>query len=59
VRSVRPCAAKLPEAVTVACQKVAVAPADKDEMMKVSKDVGQKLVGRLYSQELLSMVQTP
>ncbi|MBI3541145.1 MAG: TRAP transporter substrate-binding protein DctP [Deltaproteobacteria bacterium] len=38
-------------------QKVTVADADRAEMMKISKDVGQKLVGKLYSQELLSMVQ--
>lgn len=38
-------------------QKVAVAPADKDKMVALSKSVGQKLVGKLYSQELLTMVQ--
>lgn len=38
-------------------KKVAVAPADADELRKISKDVGQKLVGKLYSADLLSMVQ--
>ncbi len=38
-------------------QKVAVAPADKAELVNVAKDVGQKLVGKLYSQDLLAQVQ--
>jgi len=38
-------------------KKVEVAPADAEEMRKVSKDVGQKLVGKLFSADLLSMVQ--
>jgi TRAP-type C4-dicarboxylate transport system substrate-binding protein len=38
-------------------KKVTVAPADRDELMKTSKAVGQKMVGKLYSQELLNMVQ--
>ncbi len=38
-------------------QKVAVAPADKDKMVALSKTVGQKLVGKLFSQDLLTMVQ--
>lgn len=38
-------------------QKVAVAPADRDEMMKISKQVGQQLVGKLYSADLLSALQ--
>lgn len=38
-------------------QKVPVAEADKQELMKISKDVGQKLVGKLYSADLLAAVQ--
>lgn len=38
-------------------KKVAVTPADAEELRKISKDVGQKLVGKLYSAELLSMIQ--
>lgn len=39
-------------------RKIAVAEADKQAMMDVAKGVGQSLVGKLYSQELLSAVQT-
>ncbi len=38
-------------------KKVEVAPADADEMRKISKEVGQKLVGKLYSADLLAAVQ--
>ncbi len=38
-------------------QKVSVAPADRDELVKIAKGVGQQLVGKLYSQDLLSMLQ--
>ncbi len=38
-------------------QKVAVSEADKTAMMALSKQVGQQLVGKLYSAELLSAVQ--
>ena len=37
-------------------QKVSVAEADKQELMKITADVGQKLVGKLYSQDLLAKV---
>lgn len=37
-------------------QKVSVAEADKRELMKITADVGQKLVGKLYSQDLLAKV---
>lgn len=38
-------------------KKVAVAEADKQAMMAISKQVGQSLVGQLYSAELLAAVQ--
>jgi TRAP-type C4-dicarboxylate transport system substrate-binding protein len=38
-------------------QKVSVAEADKQELMSISKDVGQKLVGKLYTADLLTAVQ--
>ena len=40
-------------------QKISVAPVDQEEFAKLSKEVGKELVGKLYSQELLSMVQAP
>lgn len=38
-------------------QKVAIAEADKAELEKIAKDVAQSLVGKLFSQELVAMVQ--
>ena len=38
-------------------KKVPVAEADKQELMNISKDVGQKLVGKLYTADLLTAVQ--
>lgn len=39
-------------------QKITVADADKQELMKMAGDVGQKLVGKLYSQDLLAAVSS-
>jgi len=39
-------------------QKVPVAEADKQELMKITTGVGDKLVGKLFSQDLLSAVRT-
>lgn len=38
-------------------QKVEVAEADKQQMMSISKQVGQSLVGKLYSADLLAALQ--
>lgn len=38
-------------------KKVPVAEADKQELVKVASEVSDKLVGKLYSQDLLSMVK--
>ncbi len=49
--------AALASIVKLGVQKVAVAEADKQQLMGISKTVGQKLVGQLYSADLLAAVQ--
>lgn len=49
--------ASLASMAKLGIKKIAVAEADKQELMKIAKGVGQKLVGKLYSQELLISVQ--